>query len=52
MTTVRQPRSSLAVAAVLPPGVADGDPRRAPAEALLDEGTDEAVLFRGLQGPT
>jgi hypothetical protein len=42
----------IAVAAVLPPGVADGDPRRAPAEALLDEGTDEDVLFRGLQGPT
>lgn len=36
-----------AVAAVLPPGVADRDPRRAPAGALLDEGTDEDLLFRG-----
>ena len=41
-----------AVAAVLPPGVADGDPRRVPVEDLLDEGTDEARLFRGFPDPT
>ena len=40
------------VAAVLPPGVADGDPRRAPVEDLLDEGSDEARLFRGFPDPT
>ena len=41
-----------AVAAVLPPGVADGDPRRVPVEDLLDEGSDEARLFRGSPDPT
>ena len=41
-----------AVAAVLPAGVADGDPRRAPVEDLLDEGSDEARLFRGFPDPT
>ena len=40
-----------AVAAVLPPGVADGDPRRAPVEDLLDEGSDEARLFPRASGP-
>ncbi len=38
-----------AVAAVLPPGVADQDPRRAPVDALRDPGTDEDLLFRGPQ---
>jgi hypothetical protein len=34
------------VASVLPAGVADGDPRRAPVEPLVDRGAEDA-LFRG-----
>jgi hypothetical protein len=36
-----------AVASVLPPGVSDHDPRRAPVDALLDRGVEQDALFRG-----
>jgi hypothetical protein len=36
-----------AVASVLPAGVFDQDPRRAPADALLDRGVEQDALFRG-----